>query len=116
GAATTLWMDTNQYPDDPAYSRFVTRSLKKTGSPAAKGEPETERVGTALMRIEDVAIEKHLVATPAGKVEKTCLVVRVSHEPKKPVFVQLRQQAGERALGEMHLYYSGANKVNRYTA
>jgi hypothetical protein len=77
-----------------------------------------ELVGSAVVRIEEAAEERRPVrAGPdAARAEQSCLVVRVHHDNKKPVFLQLigaDRSFAEEHVHEEHLYYPEAN---RYTA
>jgi hypothetical protein len=58
--------------------------------------------------LESVRIEEHVVTTAPGRREvKTCLVVRLRHDPKNPVWVQFR---GVSPAGHEHRWYQSANK------
>src|SRR5262249_37200084 len=73
---------------------------------------KTVQVDGDKVVIESVQVEEHLVASRRDrKLEKTsCLVVRLSHAPDRPVWVRLQ---GLDAAGQEHRFYTEANK---YTA
>ena len=106
-AETTLWWAVNKYPESALLVEPKTvGSLKDRFT---TGEPL--QVGNARIRIEDVRIENHEVETVSReKVRKDCLVVRVSHEAKKPVFVLL-QPNGDVPYHAEQRFYAEAQKV-----
>jgi hypothetical protein len=58
--------------------------------------------------LESVRVEEHAVTTAPGRREvKSCLVVRLRHEAKNPIWVQLR---GVTPAGHEHRLYRSANK------
>jgi hypothetical protein len=70
-----------------------------------------DQVGETRVVIDSVREEKHLVqVAPGKKEERSCLVVRLSHDEGKPVWVQLEDPPRQ---GEAHYFYAQANK---YTA
>ncbi|MCI0379999.1 MAG: VWA domain-containing protein [Gemmataceae bacterium] len=107
-----VWWSSFPFPENAAYSLTLDRNpAKSLTENFAKTEPY--RVGKTTLRIESASVEDHEVAVaPVKRQLKPCLVIRVEHEPKRPVHVQLRTAEGL-TLGEEHRYFAGANK---YTA
>jgi hypothetical protein len=98
--------------DQPGYAHMLDPdSVQSLKQKFAKVLPL--RAGTANLKIENVALESHDVeVAPNQRAPKPCLVFRISHDPQKPVFLQLRTPENY-LLGEEHRYYPEAN---RYTA
>jgi hypothetical protein len=131
----TWLLDVPEWPRDPAPAIPVLRiwwdperdaepagilergvDFNVESGPAAEGG-RTIRLKSTSIVLEGVRIEEHLVETrppgdsPSPRRElRTCLVVRLSHDPGQPVRVRLR---GLVADGSEHRYYNAAGK---YTA
>ena len=98
--------------DNPSYAQTLDPSLVESLRAKFAKAPDL-RAGSVKLKIENVELETHdVVVAPNQRAAKPCVVFRVSHEPQKPVFIQLRTQKPY-ALGEEHRYYPEAN---RYTA
>src|SRR5262249_12476667 len=111
-AELRVWSSQNKNPENAAFSLSLEREPSKSFK-ANFLEPARVRVGNSPVHMEDVAVEDHEVAIGQGqKAIKPCLVVRLSHDPGKPIFAQLQTPEGQ-DLGEEHRYHSA---VNKYTA
>jgi serine/threonine protein kinase len=116
-AGASVWWTGTPYPDSKAYVKRTPRNPAQTLHDNFVSK-SGERVGSAIIRIEDVAEERRPVrgGPEPARAEQSCLVVRIHHDNKKPVFVQLigaDRSFAEEHVHEEHLYYP---EVNRYTA
>jgi hypothetical protein len=108
---TSVWWAPSA--DNPAFAKFVDIPLQGTRFVGANRD---FRVGNANMRIEDVSLEDMDISSGPGRrtEKKTCLVVRVSHEANKPVYVQLQpSEDSTQPPAEEHRFFTAANQ---YTA
>jgi hypothetical protein len=109
-AEVKVWWHDRPYPQNDAYSSYLE------WIPAKYRYKRTivGNTGTGFT-IESIEVEEHKVSTTPwfdDRTLKRCVVVRIAHDPGKPVWVQLRGEKG--SPGEEHHYYSGVNKYTAY--
>jgi hypothetical protein len=94
-----LWFNADQ--ETPA-AATLRRHHDFTALADLAGRPV--RVLGDEVRIESVKVEQHVVPTrPGVRESQSCLVVRLSHSPERPVWASV---AGMHAVGQEHRYYS----------